>query len=268
MQTVTANPPNPTGVITVTQGSGSNPTYPPVNGGGGGGGGSYVPPVTSYQAYTVTVSGTPIVTSTPLPVQTAFSNSTEPHSSGGLSTGAKAGIGAGIGLTFCLLLALLLWLIFSRRGKQIREPDEVAVDIAAAVAAAEAKDPVPDNRNRDSRPPAYTPGRNMTEELDGVGVMGGGMMESGDMMGGAAVTGGGRVIPRRPVPRRGESAEMDGRGMMGRRGEYAEAEGNWEIRYELSPTMENYSEMPAMEPFRGHEMDAKGPSWPAGDMRR
>ena len=65
--------------------------------------------------------------------------------------------------------------------------------------------------------------------------------------------------------------EMMGRREMGgdgvRRGQYAEAEGDWEVRYELSPTVERYSERPAVEVFRGHEMDAKGASWTVDDSR-
>jgi hypothetical protein len=73
-----------------------------------------------------------------------------------------------------------------------------------------------------------------------------------ELIGGAVVTGGGRIIPRRPIP-------------AGK--QYAEVEGDWSWRYELSPTVERYSEMPAVEAFRGHEMDAKVVSWNVGEVR-
>jgi hypothetical protein len=63
----------------------------------------------------------------------------------------------------------------------------------------------------------------------------------------------------------GRQEMMGGDGV--RRGQYAEAEGDWEVRYELSPTVERYSEMPAVEVFRGHEMEAKGASWTVDDSR-
>jgi hypothetical protein len=81
-------------------------------------------------------------------------------------------------------------------------------------------------------------------------------MRRENMMGRQDMMGRGEMMGRR---------EMGGDG--GRRGQYAEAEGDWEVRYELSPTVERYSEMPAVEVFRGHEMDAKGASWTVDDSR-